>query len=255
MRAPPTTMRCSAIAILSLTAVVSATWNGKFSYPPGIEPLGMAGGNADFIVETFGPSQGPPSDCISVWHPPHPNVYIDDCDNDKDKGWHWVHPGKPKDSDKPDDNLVWTSPISLAICATSPNIQVNLLNLLNPLNRASPTNLISQSSLRRQPLPNGCGQPRPSPKLQSPPSSAVHLPSPTAPAREASITQLSLFLPRQRSALSPSCQFPLRRRRPLLLRRPWYLLPPRRRLRRLHHLRCPMLLRRHLRRLRRLRYL
>ncbi|KAK2053145.1 hypothetical protein LY76DRAFT_668473 [Colletotrichum caudatum] len=97
-------MRCSAIAILGLTAVVSATWDGKFSYPPGIEPLGMANGDSDFNVKTFGPSKGPPSDCISVWHPPHPNVYIDDCDNDKDNGWHWVHPGKPKDSDKPDQS-------------------------------------------------------------------------------------------------------------------------------------------------------
>ncbi|KAK1978656.1 hypothetical protein LZ30DRAFT_784002, partial [Colletotrichum cereale] len=95
-------MRCSAIAILGLTAVATATWDGKFSYPPGIEPLGMASGNADFNIKTFGPSKGPPSDCISVWHPPHPNVYIDDCDSDKDNGWHWVHPGKPKGGSQPD---------------------------------------------------------------------------------------------------------------------------------------------------------
>ncbi|KAK1656075.1 hypothetical protein BDP81DRAFT_487350, partial [Colletotrichum phormii] len=41
------------------------------------------------------PPHRPPSDCISVWHPPHPDVYIDDCDSNKEHGWHWVHPGKP----------------------------------------------------------------------------------------------------------------------------------------------------------------
>ncbi|KAJ0354630.1 hypothetical protein KNSL1_001373 [Colletotrichum chrysophilum] len=80
---------------LSFAAVAQATWDGKFSYPPGIEPLGLTG-SADFSVKTFGPISAPPADCISVWHPPHPDVYIDDCDSDKEHGWHWVHPGKPK---------------------------------------------------------------------------------------------------------------------------------------------------------------
>ncbi|KAL0937679.1 uncharacterized protein CTRU02_207410 [Colletotrichum truncatum] len=103
-------MRCSTVAVFGLAAVAHATWDGKFSYPPGIEPLGISGGGGiDFNIKTFGPVEGPPSDCISVWHPPHPDVYIDDCDSDKEHGWHWVHPGKPKwnkpgkdkDHDKP----------------------------------------------------------------------------------------------------------------------------------------------------------
>ncbi|TDZ21345.1 Filamentous hemagglutinin [Colletotrichum orbiculare MAFF 240422] len=94
-------MRYSTIATLGLVAVAQATWDGKFTYPPGIEPLGLSGGDdADFSIKTFGPVTGPSGDCISVWHPPHPDVFIDDCDSDKDNGWHWVHPGKPK-WDKP----------------------------------------------------------------------------------------------------------------------------------------------------------
>ncbi|WYZ39178.1 hypothetical protein EsH8_III_001092 [Colletotrichum jinshuiense] len=89
-------MHCSTIAVLGLAAVARATWDGQFSYPPGIEPLALANGNVDFNIKTFGPLTGPSADCISVWHPPHKDVYIDDCDNDKEHGWHWVHPGKPK---------------------------------------------------------------------------------------------------------------------------------------------------------------
>ncbi|GKT50720.1 uncharacterized protein ColSpa_10901 [Colletotrichum spaethianum] len=94
-------MRCVTITVLGLAAIASATWDGQFSYPPGIEPLALANGNVDFNIKTFGPMTGPPEDCISVWHPPHPDVYIDDCDSDKEHGWHWIHPGKPKWWGKP----------------------------------------------------------------------------------------------------------------------------------------------------------
>ncbi|KAK1479133.1 hypothetical protein CCUS01_16380 [Colletotrichum cuscutae] len=106
-------MRYSTLTVVGLAAVARATWDGQFSYPPGIEPLGLANGNADFNIKTFGPLTGPPSDCISVWHPPHPDVYIDDCDSDKEHGWHWVHPGKPEWGDKPGkdkDGHKWKKP-------------------------------------------------------------------------------------------------------------------------------------------------
>ncbi|KAH6973670.1 hypothetical protein BKA56DRAFT_104146 [Ilyonectria sp. MPI-CAGE-AT-0026] len=43
--------------------------------------------------ESVGPTGEPPADCINVWHPPHHGVDIDDCDNDSDEHWHYVHPG------------------------------------------------------------------------------------------------------------------------------------------------------------------
>ncbi|TQN66602.1 hypothetical protein CSHISOI_08830 [Colletotrichum shisoi] len=89
-------MRYSTVTLLGLAAVGSATWDGQFSYPPGIDPMGLSNGNVEFNIKTFGPLTGPPAGCISVWHPPHPDVYIDDCNSDKEHGWHWVHPGKPK---------------------------------------------------------------------------------------------------------------------------------------------------------------
>ncbi|KAH8676940.1 hypothetical protein BGZ61DRAFT_71972 [Ilyonectria robusta] len=43
--------------------------------------------------ESVGPTGEPRADCINVWHPPHHGVDIDDCDNDSDEHWHYVHPG------------------------------------------------------------------------------------------------------------------------------------------------------------------
>ncbi|KAH7304975.1 hypothetical protein B0I35DRAFT_484166 [Stachybotrys elegans] len=39
--------------------------------------------------------------CTSVFHPAHPGIDIDGCDNDEAKGWHWVHSGTPIHTDQP----------------------------------------------------------------------------------------------------------------------------------------------------------
>ncbi|KAF7544924.1 hypothetical protein G7Z17_g9571 [Cylindrodendrum hubeiense] len=54
----------------------------------------------------YGPKSEPPADCTDVWHPPHHGVDIDDCDNDSDEEWHWVHPG----TNHPDqEEYAWTT--------------------------------------------------------------------------------------------------------------------------------------------------
>ncbi|KAK0387912.1 hypothetical protein NLU13_4157 [Sarocladium strictum] len=47
------------------------------------------------------PTTGPCDECTNVYHPPHHGVDIDECDNDEDDGWHWVHPGKPHHPEQP----------------------------------------------------------------------------------------------------------------------------------------------------------
>ena len=40
-----------------------------------------------------GPTSSPPEGCINTWHPAHPGVDMDGCDDESHNGWHWVHPG------------------------------------------------------------------------------------------------------------------------------------------------------------------
>ncbi|KAH8169799.1 hypothetical protein LIA77_10343 [Sarocladium implicatum] len=47
------------------------------------------------------PASGPCDECTNVYHPPHHGIDMDDCDNDEDEGWHWVHPGKPHYPEQP----------------------------------------------------------------------------------------------------------------------------------------------------------
>lgn len=47
------------------------------------------------------PTTGPCDECTNVYHPPHHGIDMDECDNDEDDGWHWVHPGKPHYPEQP----------------------------------------------------------------------------------------------------------------------------------------------------------
>lgn len=46
----------------------------------------------DILNNNHGPKEGPCDDCIDTWHPAHPGVEIDDCDDLEEEDWHYVHP-------------------------------------------------------------------------------------------------------------------------------------------------------------------
>lgn len=54
------------------------------------------------------PTSGPPVGYVNVWHPPHYGVVIDQCSDENDESWHWVHPCG--DNCKPEQPAqVWTT--------------------------------------------------------------------------------------------------------------------------------------------------
>lgn len=64
------------------------------------------------------PTTGPCDECTNVYHPPHHGVDMDECDNDEDEGWHWVHPGKPHYPEQPQ----YTWDISTLTCTETSTI-------------------------------------------------------------------------------------------------------------------------------------
>ncbi|EHK22696.1 uncharacterized protein TRIVIDRAFT_216090 [Trichoderma virens Gv29-8] len=38
------------------------------------------------------PTSAPPPGYVNIWHPSHPGIVIDGCDDEADHDWHWVHP-------------------------------------------------------------------------------------------------------------------------------------------------------------------
>lgn len=63
--------------------------------PPGLE-----------LPEDAKPTAPPADDRTNLYHPPHQGIDIDDCDDDEEEGWHYVHPGQPIYPDQP--LHVWT---------------------------------------------------------------------------------------------------------------------------------------------------
>ncbi|ROT37572.1 hypothetical protein SODALDRAFT_380020 [Sodiomyces alkalinus F11] len=55
---------------------------GDWEYPNGIDAL-----------TDVSPTAAPEAGDLHVFHPPHHDVVIDDCDNQEADDWHWVHPG------------------------------------------------------------------------------------------------------------------------------------------------------------------
>lgn len=88
-------MKTTLLAILSAAAAVHATgdgehglYKGPIGFPPGIEAP----------PTPHLPHKPPPFDKpLPIWHPPHGDVFIDDCDED-DEDWHWAW---KKHGDKP----------------------------------------------------------------------------------------------------------------------------------------------------------
>lgn len=82
-----------------------------FAFAAAVEGLGLLSGlgidlplgiDIDILSSSGSkPKSGPCDECTNVYHPPHRGVDIDECDNDEDDGWHWVHPGKPHHPEQP----------------------------------------------------------------------------------------------------------------------------------------------------------
>jgi hypothetical protein len=75
----------AAFAGVAFAEAEAELWKKPFQIPFGLE-----------LPSHVGPFFAPPAGCIDVFHPPHPNVVIDDCDSDEHEKWHWVHTAKPK---------------------------------------------------------------------------------------------------------------------------------------------------------------
>ncbi|KAL9944185.1 hypothetical protein ACHAQF_006390 [Verticillium nonalfalfae] len=89
----------STIAAAGLAATAQATWHGEWKFPDGIK------GPKDDGGKEVGPGYAPPDGYLPIYHPPHHDVVIDDCDKKDDDDWHWVHPGK----DHHEDDYKWTT--------------------------------------------------------------------------------------------------------------------------------------------------
>lgn len=68
------------------------------------------------ISADLGPKNPPPEGCTNVWHPSHPGVDMDGCDNHGDNGWHWVHPCEVCQHQPPHS---WTTSTITETCLTT----------------------------------------------------------------------------------------------------------------------------------------
>jgi hypothetical protein len=90
-------MKLFTVSFLAGLAAAHSLWDGDYKCPKGVK-------TPDSDV---GPHSAPPEGCTNVFHPPHTDVYIDNCDDHSQTGWHWVHPETT--SHKPHNHHVWST--------------------------------------------------------------------------------------------------------------------------------------------------